>query len=282
MSRRVPPMLLIGALLLGALGAGGQEPARDKDEPPLRLKKKKRPAEPGKAQQDKKEPDKKEPDKDKAKEKEDERLQPEDDGPGQADEDEKEILSRIGRNMRSAEDQLSNAELNEGLTQKQKDVLRDLDRLIRKSEQQQQQQQGGGSDNQPQNGQDDKGGAQQRRSQQKGSMARNSGRRSGSRRQRAGRQRQGGSRMGKGNRQQDDNPQPGAGGNQPGGGRTSPPGQRDLTAEMYKDDVWGHLPESLRAQMNAYANPRPFSPRYDELIKKYYRTLAEQGRKKGD
>src|SRR5262249_9445368 len=103
MSRRVLPMLLIGALLLGALGAGGQEPAKTPDEAPLRLKKKKRPAEPGKAQPDKKEPDKKAADK--AKEKEDDRLQPEDDGPGQPDEDEKEILARVGRNMRSAEDQ---------------------------------------------------------------------------------------------------------------------------------------------------------------------------------
>ena len=38
----------------------------------------------------------------------------------------------------------------------------------------------------------------------------------------------------------------------------------------------------LRAQMDAYSNPQPFMPRYDELIRKYYRTISEQGRRKGD
>jgi hypothetical protein len=50
---------------------------------------------------------------------------------------------------------------------------------------------------------------------------------------------------------------------------------------MYKD-IWGHLPESLRAEMNAYSNPQPFLPRYDQLIREYYKTIAEQGRKKGE
>jgi hypothetical protein len=66
-----------------------------------------------------------------------------------------------------------------------------------------------------------------------------------------------------------------------GGGSQSPPGPKDRNADLYKD-VWGHLPESLRAEMNAYSNPQPFMPRYDDLIKKYYRTIAEQGRRKGD
>ena len=61
----------------------------------------------------------------------------------------------------------------------------------------------------------------------------------------------------------------------------SPEDKKNLNADLYKD-VWGHLPESLRAEMNAYSNPSPFLPRYDDLIKKYYRTIAEQGRKKGD
>jgi hypothetical protein len=46
-------------------------------------------------------------------------------------------------------------------------------------------------------------------------------------------------------------------------------------------EVWGHLPESLRAEMDAYSNPRPFMPRYDDLIRKYYRTIATKGRAKG-
>ncbi|MFO0928723.1 MAG: hypothetical protein U0736_17165 [Gemmataceae bacterium] len=54
-----------------------------------------------------------------------------------------------------------------------------------------------------------------------------------------------------------------------------------INVEEYKD-VWGHLPESLRAEMNAYSNPQPFLPRYDRLIREYYKTIATQGRKKGD
>jgi hypothetical protein len=68
-------------------------------------------------------------------------------------------------------------------------------------------------------------------------------------------------------------------GNNPGaGGKSS--GERNPNADLYKD-VWGHLPESLRAQMDAYANDKKFMDKYDELIKKYYRTIAEQGRRKG-
>ena len=69
--------------------------------------------------------------------------------------------------------------------------------------------------------------------------------------------------------------------NSQSGGGKSPQNNKNLNADLYKE-VWGHLPESLRAEMNAYSNPQPFMPRYDDLIKKYYRTIAEQGRKKGD
>ena len=69
--------------------------------------------------------------------------------------------------------------------------------------------------------------------------------------------------------------------NQGGGGGTST-GEKYRNADLNKSDVWGHLPAALRAEMNAYSNPQPFMPKYDDLIKKYYRTIAEQGRRKGD
>jgi hypothetical protein len=34
--------------------------------------------------------------------------------------------------------------------------------------------------------------------------------------------------------------------------------------------------------MDAYSNMQPFLPKYDDMIKRYYRTIAEQGRRKGD
>lgn len=65
----------------------------------------------------------------------------------------------------------------------------------------------------------------------------------------------------------------GKGGTNPGKGGTSPQDKRDRTADLFKED-WGHLPTTVRAKMNAYSNPNPFMPKYDELIKRYYRTLA--------
>jgi hypothetical protein len=32
----------------------------------------------------------------------------------------------------------------------------------------------------------------------------------------------------------------------------------------------------------AYSNDKQFMAKYDELIKRYYRSIAEQGRRKGD
>src|SRR5262249_53960023 len=67
-----------------------------------------------------------------------------------------------------------------------------------------------------------------------------------------------------------------------GGGANSGGRLKDKNADL-DNDVWGHGPESLGAEMMAYANAKEFMAKYDELIKKFYRSLAEQGRtKKGD
>ena len=55
----------------------------------------------------------------------------------------------------------------------------------------------------------------------------------------------------------------------------------DKNADLYKD-VWGHLPATLRAEMNAYANTKGFMPEYETLISQYYSTIAAEGRRKGD
>jgi hypothetical protein len=51
-------------------------------------------------------------------------------------------------------------------------------------------------------------------------------------------------------------------------------------ADLYKD-VWGHLPEKLRQEMDQYSRER-FMAKYDDLLKQYYATIAEKGRRKGD
>jgi hypothetical protein len=68
-------------------------------------------------------------------------------------------------------------------------------------------------------------------------------------------------------------------GRQPQGG--APPSARSKesaanVADLYKD-VWGHLPERLRQEMDLYYREQ-FMPRYQELLRQYYSSLAERKR----
>jgi hypothetical protein len=292
MIRRVWPLLLVGALTLcGLAGAEGPPPSdKDKGDGPLRLKRKKRDGAPPPVVKDKdEEPEKKgDPKKAKPKDKPEPRLQPEE-GPPAQEEDDKEVLERIGRNMRAVEEKLGNREVGEPTRQQQRDILDDIDRLLKKSEQQQDQDQ---DQNQDQDRQPQAGGDQQKQQKQKQQMSRQqkSGKQQGRQKQRRqlrnerdrdkdGKQQQG--KENKGQEKQGDKPEPEKG-NKPGaGGNNGAAQERDLTADLYKN-IWGHLPESLRAEMNAYSNPSPFLPRYDRVISEYYKTIARQGRKKGD
>ena len=57
--------------------------------------------------------------------------------------------------------------------------------------------------------------------------------------------------------------------------KTRPP---DLAADL-NPDTWGHLSPKQRLEMDAYSKER-FMPRYSELLKQYYTTIAEKGRRK--
>jgi hypothetical protein len=65
------------------------------------------------------------------------------------------------------------------------------------------------------------------------------------------------------------------GGGMGGGGKTE---ELNNLADVYKD-IWGHLPESLRAEMNAYSREE-FMAKYKDVLKQYYATIAEKGRRK--
>ena len=70
---------------------------------------------------------------------------------------------------------------------------------------------------------------------------------------------------------------PGEAGNNPGGGGRDSK-RTEASNEMYKD-VWGHLPEKMRQEMDSYFKER-FMPHYNDLLKRYYSTIAEQNKKK--
>lgn len=277
MNRRWLPLFASVVILTGMV-VFADEPPPDQGEPPIRLKKKNKPNDPAKPpevenKKDDKKDDKKNPDKPEA--------MPDKDGDPFNDEDEKEVLERIARNMKASEDKIANKELDDGTRQTQEDIIKDLESLIKMSEN------GGGEDNQDQQNQaeQNKGGQQQKQQASRNRQQRNQ-RMAGRQQQRNGQQQQANARpqgqqnpgqnpMGQGD-QQANNKQPGNNGNNPGAGNNGEPGRLNKDADQFKD-AWGHLPEALRAQMTAYASREKYMDKHQELIKQYYRTIAAQG-----
>jgi len=180
------------------------------------------------------------------------------DDPALAGEDERQILERIAKNMDASRTRLSKKDPGDATRQIQKDIVKDLDSLIKQTQQQQEQNQPMGSG----------GGA---------SSSKNSKNQPGS----------GSASRPKRNPSSRPDKQPGSGnqtkqepgtGSQPGAGKTSG-GDVSKMADLYKD-VWGHLPETLRLEMDAYAREQ-FMAKYSELLKQYYSTIAER-RREGD
>jgi hypothetical protein len=313
MSRRFLPLLCAGVFALAGLTLAAEDPPAGQDEPPLRLKKKKPAEGPPKVEPGKGEPGK--PAKAAQKQELPKAEEKEPEQPEQPEIDEKEVLARITKNMRAVEEKLAKGEITDGTRQTQDDILKDIELLLEQNRrgggggagnENQQQNQDQNQQNQEQNGQQNKGGSGGNNKsnggkQQSGSAGQSSskggsaGKSSGgmSRRQaraerrrqerlaRAGKQgkRPGGKKPGDG---QDKNLANNQGSSNQGGGGGTSTGPINRNADLNKTGVWGHLPAALRPDMNAYSNPQPFMPRYDDLIKKYYRTIAEQGRRKGD
>jgi hypothetical protein len=284
---RILALLLASGLLLTtwALAQEPQPPA-DKDEPPLRLKKKPRP--------DEDKPDQpKEPRKPAAEDKKPDEpgREPE---PAEQQEKEKDVLDRVAKNMRSLEERLANKELGDGTRQVGDDILKDLESLIRAMENPPQGGGGGEAQNDPSGSSKD----QKNQSGQSGSSGQRSpsGGQRGNRSSRGGNSQQpggGSSRTGsqpKADKQGNSNPmadgQPEKNSGPSGtsdknrkGGTDEKAGELNKNADLYKD-VWGHLPEALRAEMNVYSTDKEMIPKYDALIKKCSRAIAEQSSRK--
>ena len=265
----------------------GRTPSKRKEEPPAK------PVDPPNDDPKEKDPKVQDP-----KEKD-----PKDDAaPDEPEMDEAEVLNRVGKNMRTAEDRLANRELNDATRQVQDDIIKDLDSLINKM-----QNGGGGGDDQISRTRTSKTSRTRTRSRTRPARRRSSATARSSpawpaasaasraQQQQQARANQGkkpggqkpGEQMAKGG--EGNKPQPGKPGEKPGdkpnqnpahkggGGGKSQEGATKL-AEVYKD-VWGHLPETMRAEMNAYSREQ-FMAKYNELIKQYYSTVAEKSRKK--
>lgn len=290
MTRRLLTFV-VGVIVAATFAVAADEPPPEQNDAPLRLKKKKK-ADMGEPKPEPKlpletKPDDKKPDDKKNEKKADDLPGPitKDGEPVDPEEDEKEILERVARNAKTVEDRLVNKEINEGTRQLQDDIVKDLDSLIKNAENPQ----GGQGEEDMQEGNDNQNNGQdkQGKGNTKGSMKKSSGGKKG--------QQARGSRQQKGTAQakagQGDNPngqskQPmgqGQAGQNPGAGGSS---KDNRAADPHRDadlfkDTWGHLPETLRAQMDAYSNREKYMDKHQELIKQYYKTIAAQGKNKG-
>jgi len=260
MIRRFALCLLALAVALSAY-ATADDAGRDQPGP-LRLKKKDKPGRPEREKTSK--PDGQDTKKDQSAHKKpkpeakdgDAKEGGELDGKDPAEEA-RQALARAAKNMRASEERLGKKDPGEGTRQIQRDILDDLDSLIKQTQRQQQQQQ---QQQQSNPSAKSRGPREQRQPQGTGKM----------RGQQTARRQQ----PGQGKTTQQAGRQPGQGG--PDGGK---PGSGKI-ADVYKD-VWGHLPETLRQEMDQYSREQ-FMAKYNELLKQYYATIAEKGRRKSD
>ncbi len=218
------------------------EPDQAQPEPPVRLKKKTK--EKDEPKRDDKEPKNKLKDKAEKDGGEPTAAEPEKDA--------KEIVARIAKNMKESKDRLGHKDAGDGTRQIHRDIIKDIDSLIDQKKRQQQQQQ------HQQN-------SQRSSSRQRGSQAEQGN-------QRRQRQQQAAAK-------QQSKPQQ-ASANNPGGGGNRKKEGMGRDADLFKD-IWGHLPEKLRKDMDAYSRVE-FMMKYSDLLKQYYSTIAEKGRRKGE
>lgn len=195
------------------------------------------------------------------------------------DEDPAQVRERITKHMQAAEQKLKARDTGTDTRQLQDRVVKDIDTLIEifrrppppqnqpeNQPQSQNQQQQNQPSNQQQQSQPSAGGTrreqrQQRRQQnQPGRMAQQP--QPGSPSQSAG------------------SGQPQAGANPAGARAPAASGSADKMADVVKD-IWGHLPETLRQEVDHYYRDQ-FMPRYRDLLQQYYSRLAEKQRREGD
>ena len=316
-------MLCSLLLVSGAMIAQEKEsvPTQEKsgDESPIKLKKKKAmPADPQEKPKDSaivpSDKDKPESNPEKKKDKvaspEKEMDQPKDNL------EEEEIFGRIGKNLKDVDDRLGNLELGEATLQKQRDILEDIDKLLKKNQSNQSQsnqsqsksssksessnkQPKGSPDNQDSNANDsDKGqdkqkqggpkqgqqGAESGKQQKQGAQGKADpdGKPDAGKGQPKDMQGQGKSDKGSSEKSEVANQGKGDDKNSKSGdgGKSDPSKDKvNPSADVFKE-AWGHLPETLRAELNAYGVPNQFMDRYDEMIRKYYAKVAEKGARK--
>ena len=189
------------------------------------------------------------------------------DEPAPADDapDEIERLERAIEGMREAHRRMAAADTGKGTQEIQEQVVQDLERLLKFLKKQQRNRRNNPSQNQNQNENQSSQDQQQRQQAQKDQLdPQNSGKRS----------------------QPDKSTSPGQGRREPKARDSEErhdPARAGADEEMRRSllikDVWGHLPPHVREAMQQSFKEK-YLPKYEELVKRYYESLAEKNRKR--
>lgn len=206
-----------------------------------------------------------------------------------------EIVKRVRENMNATVERLEKKDTGDKTRQIQQDIVKDLETLIKQAENQQQQSGGGGGQSKPSMGSKNNPGGSQSQPQGQGnkpqpSPSPGSQSKPGAEKQPGqGRGKEEGKAPGQG---KDAGKEPGGNGKgkEPGeqgdendgraGGNTTQKKDKNTVADLFKD-VWGHLPAARRMEMDAYSREK-FMSKYEDLLREYYRTIAERGRRQGE
>jgi len=196
-----------------------------------------------------------------------------------------EVVERIVKNSKVVGDKLAKTDTGAATRGTQKIILKDIDKLI---DQQDNPPSSGGADSQnkdkntdmnPKGGKDPKGGMQPMGGNQQASSGRKprQGEKGGQPPMQPGKE-QPSSKQEKGMTKADTKmggPKGPAGGAPKG--KTVPKPSLPIDDAVVKE-VWGHLPDKLRQQVSQYYKEQ-FMPKYSELLKQYYSSLANAQQK---
>ncbi|HEY3787224.1 MAG TPA: hypothetical protein VGL71_00160 [Urbifossiella sp.] len=200
-----------------------------------------------------------------------------------------EVVERIVKNSNAVGDKLAKTDTGKETRGQQDKILKDIESLIEQQEnpppqdgddsKDENKDQNKNQDMNPKGGMDPKGDMQPKGGQQP---------KEGDGHQQAGRKprqgEKGGTPKGSGKEpsgaKQDPgmakaNPLPGTPGSMPGGQKGKPvAGKPSLPIDdAVVKEIWGHLPDGLRQQVSQYYKEQ-FMPKYSELLKQYYSSLA--------
>jgi hypothetical protein len=167
-----------------------------------------------------------------------------------------EIIGRLHKNLDLSEERLGKQDPGTGTRRIQEDIVKDLDELIKEMNNQGNQ---GSSTS----------AARKKRSGQVGPKANPGGSAQNQPKGARGKESQGAAAQ----KGRDPKEGKGAGGQNV---KASPRETKNTLADLFKD-VWGHLPQTKRQEMDAYSRER-LMPRYEDILRQYYRTISEARR----